>query len=60
MHRSDEIRSQAGMRKLDNRHTKERKICWNIYRGCHRKQLRQENVMPEGQENGFTFEDGTG
>jgi hypothetical protein len=36
--RSDEIRSQLGMRQLD-KYTKGRNTGWNIYRGCHQKEL---------------------
>jgi hypothetical protein len=37
--RSDEIRSQIGMRKLDKQIHKRKKIGWKIYRACHQKEL---------------------
>jgi hypothetical protein len=57
------MRSQLGMRKLDKQYTEGRKIGWNIYGGCHQKQLASNFYNINGQEeveDSLTFEDGTG
>jgi hypothetical protein len=55
-HRGDKIRSQLGIRNLDKKYTKGRKIGWNIYRGCHEKEL-QRNFCIIHQQNNMILED---
>jgi hypothetical protein len=62
--RSDEIRSQIGMRKLDKQIHKRKKIDWKIYSRCHQKELQTAFMVStdrktQGQEeDGLISEDG--
>jgi hypothetical protein len=66
--RSDETRTQIGMRKLD-KYMEGRTIGWKISRGCYQRGLpsdyyiinRQEGLIQKGQEaDGLMYEDRAG
>jgi hypothetical protein len=59
-HRSENLRSYTGTRKVDKGTRGRKKIIWNIPEDATRRRQRQEDVIQEGQgRDGLMFEEET-